>query len=625
MDILQNFVQPKENMIDENIEKKNDNDLNVHERMFLMTKHLDQQILYESLFGLMNINKHSLNHHLNSVQKVHLNDYVFQDIEMLSDHYGNEEKSIFSVLNKCETQSGKVILKELILNPISDISILEKRQKLIQSLHKHSNEIHHIMKEMKSIEKEMLWFYNEKNMHHIDMMGDLLYFNYDFIPFIDINGVLNNNEKALLITNIYKIFIAPALTVITPLMSFIVPIILFFWFQRKTGIKLNWSLLYQIFMKVVFGADSFRLLFKNPTKALIANLCTKGLYVFLYFQNIYYSIQNAKNTHKIINVIHERLNYMSSYVKKMYQLIDYAKKHHLDQYYESTILLSLQKCDTYIQNYHNLFNHSIFESNPSLFNNKGKILYTYRYFNKIKEDFIHLFHFVGMFDAYHSLGQIVYNTSDKNPYVFTKYIQKHTPYINFENIWHPYLLNKTTLNSLNIGNHHILITGPNAAGKSTFIKAVIVNILMSQTFGISSSSSFEMTPFKMIETYLQIPDAKGVASLFEAEMLRSKHYIDKLKKMKEDEFSFIVLDEIFSSTNYIEGFSGAYAILKKISSFSNTLSMTTTHYSDLEYLEKDTKNIKNYHFEIDRHPTTQEIIFNYKLKSGVSREYIAIE
>ena len=73
---------------------------------------------------------------------------------------------------------------------------------------------------------------------------------------------------------------------------------------------------------------------------------------------------------------------------------------------------------------------------------------------------------------------------------------------------------------------------------------MIVNILLSQTLGIASASLFEITPFKLIETYLQIPDSKGHASLFEAEMLRSKHYIDKLKKMNEKEFSFIVLDEI---------------------------------------------------------------------------------
>ena len=134
-----------------------------------------------------------------------------------------------------------------------------------------------------------------------------------------------------------------------------------------------------------------------------------------------------------------------------------------------------------------------------------------------------------------------------------------------------------------------------------------------------------MTPFKMIETYLHIPDSKGSQSLFEAEMYRSRDYLERLKEMEEEDFSFIVLDEIFSSTNYIEGYSGAYAILKKISSFENALSITTTHYSDLEKLEKDTKGrVENYKFDVS-YDDSGEIQFHYQLKRGVSRQYIALE
>ena len=108
-------------------------------------------------------------------------------------------------------------------------------------------------------------------------------------------------------------------------------------------------------------------------------------------------------------------------------------------------------------------------------------------------------------------------------------------------------------------------------------------------------------------------------------MLRSKDYIQKLSNMDDDKFSFIVLDEIFSSTNYVEGFSGAYSILKKLSTFKNALFIVTTHYTDLEILEKDTKGkIKNYKFEIS-YNENKDIIFNYLIKEGISRQYIALE
>ena len=148
---------------------------------------------------------------------------------------------------------------------------------------------------------------------------------------------------------------------------------------------------------------------------------------------------------------------------------------------------------------------------------------------------------------------------------------------------------------------------------------------MAQTIGVTSANNFKITPFHLIETYLHIPDSKGSSSLFEAEMFRSKNYIEKIKSIDENKFSFIVLDEIFSSTNYVEGFSGAYAILKKISSFTNTLSITTTHYTDLEVLEKDTNGkIVNYKFEVD-YDSNKEIKFNYMLKRGMSRQYIALD
>jgi DNA mismatch repair ATPase MutS len=143
----------REEVVEPSINEKGDHELNTQERMYLMNKHLDEQILYESLSSLMDLHQHSFIHHMKEGEQVHLNDYVFQDIEMLSDHYGNVDKSIFSTLNYCETQSGKVLFKELILHPIYDIAKLEKRQKLIQSVQKHSGEIHSILREMKSMEK----------------------------------------------------------------------------------------------------------------------------------------------------------------------------------------------------------------------------------------------------------------------------------------------------------------------------------------------------------------------------------------------------------------------------------------------------------------------------------------
>ena len=615
-DYLKSYLNP----VDVNPELKKEHELNTNDRMYLVNKKIDENFLleiYENLIKKKNYIEKSNN--------IEINDYVFNDVEFLHDHYLNNEKGIFQKLNKCKTKIGSLLLKNIFLNPIHNVEVLKERQLLIKKISNVKNDLLLLLDEIKILENDLIWFWNDSSMKHIELMNDLIYFNYDFIPFFNVNDILNNNEKALLVTNIYKIIVSPVLTILTPLISLLLPLIILYYMQSKVNLKIPFTTIFSQYVKTLFGSDSMKMIFKNPTKAMLASFATKGIYLFMYFQNIYYSLQSSSNTNKIINIIHEKLNKIKTYITLSNNIQTLCNSNGIN-IINSFINYSSINNDLLI--YDEYFNFPIFNKTPGLFTNKGKILHTYKKFKQSKDPMVNIFHYTGTIDMILSIENILSNTTVENPYTFTTFLNKNIPTINIKNIWHPYLnkdeVSNIVKNSVDIKNN-ILITGPNAAGKSTFIKSIIINIILSQTIGISSSEKFEITPFNMIETYLHIPDSKGCSSLFEAEMFRSKEYIEKIKNLDENKFSFIVLDEIFSSTNYVEGFSGAYSILKKISSFSNTLSITTTHYTDLEILEKDTNGkIKNYKFEVE-HDNNNEIIFNYILKEGVSRQYIALE
>ena len=603
-------------------ELKKEHELNTSDRVHLINKQLDENFLIETYGNLVDKKKY-IGQSLE--QNVDVNDYVFNDVEFLQDHYLNDAKSIFSKLNKCKTKIGSLLLKKIFLNPVYDISILKMRQSIVKEMSLVKDKLLPLLDEIKILENDIIWFWNESNIKHIDLMNDLIYFNYDIIPFFNINDALNNNEKALLVTNIYKIVVSPLLTILTPLISLLLPLIFLFYMQRKTGLNIPLRTIFFQYFKTLISSDSMKIVFKSDSKALIASLVTKGIYLFMYAQNIYYSLQSSSNTNKIINIIHEKLNKITLYTKITNKIKNICLDSNIN---DITSYINYNTIGEDLTFYDEYFNHQVFDNSPSLLSDKGKILYIYKKFKKNKDNIVNLFHYTGTIDLILSIDNILTNSSVENPYTMTTFLQKTKPMINIKNIWHPYLnkdeVNNIVKNTVNIKNN-ILITGPNAAGKSTFIKSVIINIILSQTVGICSAEKFEITPFNMIETYLHIPDSKGISSLFEAEMFRSKEYIDKIKNLEQNKFSFIVLDEIFSSTNYVEGFSGAYAILKKISSFSNTLSITTTHYTDLEILEKDTKGkILNYKFEVT-HDINNEIEFNYILKRGTSRQYIALE
>ena len=236
--------------------------------------------------------------------------------------------------------------------------------------------------------------------------------------------------------------------------------------------------------------------------------------------------------------------------------------------------------------------------------------------------------YIGYLDSIVSTVNLHKEFSNKRcQYCLPKILSKDTPEIEANDIWHSFLDPKNVIgNDIMVGGsspNNIVITGPNAGGKSTFIKSLTQGILFAQTLGIVPALKFNYTPFHHINTYLNIPDCKGKESLFEAEMHRARDHISKLKSLGNDEFAFVVMDEILSSTNPEEGIAGGYAIGESLGSFKNSISCITTHYSYITNLDK-TSDFANYKIPITR-DQDKNIIYPYKLIKGVSTQYIALE
>jgi DNA mismatch repair protein MutS len=273
----------------------------------------------------------------------------------------------------------------------------------------------------------------------------------------------------------------------------------------------------------------------------------------------------------------------------------------------------------------NLLN-KIYSSTLNIYSNKGKILCDFRKLRNNKTLLRDIILYTAEIDAYCSIVKLY----KKHQYTkchlcLPDYIVSPTPKIDIKDVWNPILNpNKAISNSIKL-TKNIIITGPNMGGKSTFIKSLMLSILFSQTLTISFCKTQSFTPFSYIQTYLNIPDCKGKESLFEAEMNRAYKYISYIEKLEQDSslFSFIIMDEIFSSTNPREGLSGAYAIADKLGNYKNNISMITTHYSELSLLEKYGK-YKNYKIPIDR-DISNNIVYPYKIKRGISQQYIALE
>ena len=164
-------------------------------------------------------------------------------------------------------------------------------------------------------------------------------------------------------------------------------------------------------------------------------------------------------------------------------------------------------------------------------------------------------------------------------------------------------------NNISIKNNYI-ITGPNASGKTTLVKSVLLNQIMSQQFGFGCySNKTKILPMDYFYSYLNIPDTSSRESLFQAEVKRCIEVLKNIKKHKKKRH-FAIFDEIFSGTNYQEATVLGKQYLKKLHN-NNVFFLMTTHYHDLT--QHTLSNIQNISLGVIE--TLSGLSYTYKIQN----------
>jgi DNA mismatch repair ATPase MutS len=177
------------------------------------------------------------------------------------------------------------------------------------------------------------------------------------------------------------------------------------------------------------------------------------------------------------------------------------------------------------------------------------------------------------------------------------------------------IYNEVKKNDCNL-NKNIIISGPNASGKTTTLKTVLINIILSQQIGFGCFESLKLSPYDNIHCYLNIPDTSGRDSLFQAEARRCKEIIDSLN-INNDETHFCIFDELYSGTNPEEAVVSASAFMDYIVKNENVTCLLTTHYIKLCKKLSKNKNIKNYNMKTLKKNDNFEYV--YLLQEGISK------
>jgi len=227
-----------------------------------------------------------------------------------------------------------------------------------------------------------------------------------------------------------------------------------------------------------------------------------------------------------------------------------------------------------------------------------------------KTEFVKWIEAIGEFDVLVSLA--LFNVSNQE-YVYPEILEDDFE-IDAKKIGHPLISKeKLILNDYEIkGDAKIdLLTGANMAGKSTFLRTLGVNLILSMIGAPVCAENFKCKPVKLFTSLRTVDSLQENESFFYAELKRLREMI--LLYEKNNDY-FFLFDEILKGTNSKDQHSGSLGLINKILSLKGK-GIIATHDLELSILEKELpESIRNFSFEVDI--VNNKLEFDYKLKRG---------
>lgn len=168
-------------------------------------------------------------------------------------------------------------------------------------------------------------------------------------------------------------------------------------------------------------------------------------------------------------------------------------------------------------------------------------------------------------------------------------------------------------------NRTMIITGPNMAGKSTFMRQVAVITFMAHIGSFVPARSAEISITDRIFTRIGASDDLAFGqSTFMVEMNEVANILNNATNK-----SLLILDEIGRGTSTYDGLSIAWAVVEYLSKNLKTKTLFATHYHELTDLEGKIEGVKNYRVLIKELP--ESIVFLHKIARGSANKSFGIE
>ena len=509
-------------------------------------------------------------------------DNFYTDLELLK----GESKGMYEYLLQPSTTLGENLLEQWSQYYTSNRKFLKDSQKFYDSLKqeeidkKHTEEMVEIWKKVKA-EDNFLEKYQYIEWDRIKWLNE-------YVPFLSILSLYN--------------LVSPLFNLLLPLIMLLIPFFLLKIMKIPITMTTYKNILFQQIKNHSIGRlfTEFNFVAWDKRAYILISL---GMYLFNIYQNIVTCYHFYVNTKKIDGYFVTIEKYIHYTIEKMNIVI--TKTKNLNTY--SSFILDLVAYKDELCEIRDNWHFKPILSTKGIMNIGILMKQFYLiYSNKGLDDiFQYTFKFNGYWDTIVGLHT--------NSHINNAQFKKRS--CSLTNTFYPPLTDEDPVKNTISMKKNIIVTGPNAAGKTTLLKSLLLNVLFSQQVGKGFYEKANIYPYEYLHCYLNIPDTSARDSLFQAEARRCKEiltFIEDHPKKKH----LCIFDELYSGTNHYEAVSAAYAYLDYISKKKNVTFLLTTHFIQLCSMLEKKSNIKNIQMET----TIIENISNYSYKAidGIS-------
>lgn len=439
--------------------------------------------------------------------------------------------------------------------------------------------------------------------------------NYQYInmPLLD---KFNNNTLVLQALSVYNLS-TPVISLAIPILFLLLP----FFIIKLQGHNITLNLYFN-HLKTVFSNHIIGKLFTSLSETNLSNkiyiFFSFGFYIFQLYLNINGCIKYFRNIKYIHTTLQDVKLYIMETLKNYEHFLNYTRtfihyKRFNDRIASNIAIFKSYLCELKKLTPYSLRMTKIFEL--------GQLMKCFYYLNK-NTSFINSLYFSFGFNGY------VKNIEMLQKYISNK-VMNYCTYnsnkpTNFDN---SYFANLNTIETIEkpsvkiVKNSYkldknIIITGPNASGKTTLLKSTLFNIILCQQIGCGFFNGASIKVYDYIHCYINIPDTGGRDSLYQAEARQCKNILQLIENNKTKNH-FCVFDELYSGTNPDEAITTAYGYLNHLNKLKNIDYMLTTHYNKL--CKKLTKQNNNFYMNVKTNESDDDFEYTYKIKKGVSK------